>query len=121
MLAPAVMGAFGADRGGRLFFTLVLTLYLLIDGKRLYAWLLAYVPRTHRDRMAVTVDEVSEVIYAYVRGQVITSAAFAGFAAIMLHAFHVPAALPLAVFAGLCDVIPVVGIVIATAPAVLLA
>jgi predicted PurR-regulated permease PerM len=111
----AVMGAAG------IFFTLVLTLYLLIDGKRLYAWLLAYVPRKHRDRMAETVDEVSEVVYAYVRGQVITSIAFALFAALVLHLFRVPAAWPLAIFAGLCDVIPVVGIVIATLPAAFLA
>ena len=32
-----------------------------------------------------------------------------------------PAAVPLAILAGLCDVIPVVGIIIATVPAVLLA
>src|SRR6185369_907157 len=31
---------------------LVLTLYLLLDGKRAYAWLLAYVPRHHRKKMA---------------------------------------------------------------------
>jgi predicted PurR-regulated permease PerM len=35
--------------------------------------------------------------------------------------FHVPAAIPLALFAGLCDVVPMVGIVIAVAPAFVLA
>ena len=103
------------------FFILVLTLYLLLDGKRLYAWLLAYVPRRHRDKMAVTVDEVTQVVTVYVRGQLIASALFTMFSAVMLSAFKVPAALPLALLAGLCDVIPVVGIVIAAVPAVLLA
>jgi predicted PurR-regulated permease PerM len=103
------------------FFILVLTLYLLLDGKRLYAWLLAYVPRRHRDKMATTVDGVTQVVTVYVRGQLIASALFAAFSAVMLSAFQVPAALPLALLAGLCDVIPVVGIVIAAVPAVLLA
>ena len=103
------------------FFVLVATLYLLLDGKRLYAWLLAYVPRAHREKMAETVSGVSDVVYAYVRGQLVTSFAFALFAALVLHLLGVPAALPLALLAGACDVIPVVGIVIATAPAALLA
>lgn len=118
---PLVWGTTALSGGVSIFFTLILTLYLLLDGKRLYAWLIAYIPRVHRDRMAVTMDEMSVVIYAYVRGQVITSVLFAMFAAIVLHVFAVPAALPLAILAGLCDVIPVVGIIIATVPAALLA
>jgi predicted PurR-regulated permease PerM len=71
--------------------------------------------------MAQTAEEVSEVVYAYVRGQMITSALFGAYTLIVLHVFHVPAALPLAVLAGVCDVIPLVGIILATLPAVLLA
>lgn len=99
----------------------IIALYLLLDGRRLYAWMLAYVPRRHRDKMARTVPEVSEVIFGYALGQVITSALFAAFAAIVLWLLGVPAPLPLALIAGVCDVIPVVGIVIATAPAVIMA
>jgi predicted PurR-regulated permease PerM len=102
------------------FFVIISTLYLLLDGKRLYAWLLAYVPRTHRPRVAATIPEVSMVITAYVRGQAVTSALFGLFAALLLHVCHVPAALPLAVFAAACDVIPVVGVIIAVAPAMML-
>jgi predicted PurR-regulated permease PerM len=104
-----------------MFLTIVITLYLLLDGKRLYAWLIAYVPRRHRENVAVTAAEVSIVLHAYVRGQVITSALAALFAAILLSVFRVPGALPLALFAGMCDVIPVVGVIIATVPAALLA
>lgn len=99
----------------------ITALYLVLDGKRLYAWLLAYVPRKHRAKMARTVPEVSAVVYGYVRGQLLTSALFAAFTALVLWWLHVPASLPLALLAAICDVIPVVGIVIATAPAVLLA
>lgn len=99
----------------------IVALYLLLDGRRLYAWLLAYVPRRHRGKMARTVPEVSEVVFGYVRGQLLTSALFAVFTAVALSLLKVPAALPLALLAGICDVLPVVGIVLATAPAVLLA
>lgn len=104
-----------------MFFVFITTLYLLIDGKRLYAWVLAYVPRAHRPRVAETVPEVSRVVTGYVRGQLLTSVLFACVAAIILHLFQVPAALPLALLAGACDIIPVVGIIIATIPAALLA
>ena len=100
---------------------LILTLYLLFDGKRLYAWLLAYVPRSQRQRIARMAPEVSEVIRGYVQGQMLTSVLSAVFAWIVLRLFDVPAALPLAILAGVTDVIPVIGLVIAIVPAVLLA
>jgi predicted PurR-regulated permease PerM len=99
----------------------VVTLYLVIDGLRVYAWFLAYVPRKHRAKMAETAHEVCVVIRAYVRGQFVTCALFSLFTLIVLSVFRVPAAIPLALFAGLCDVIPMVGIVIAVAPAAILA
>lgn len=118
---PLALGSTAVSGVMAVFFTLILTLYFLLDGRRLYAWLLAYIPRRHRDKMAVTVDEVSEVVYAYVRGQVITSLLFSFYVAVVLSVFRVPAAVPLALLAGFCDVIPVVGIIIATIPATLLA
>lgn len=118
---PLALGTSALAVAFSMFFTMIVTLYLLLDGKRLYAWLIAYVPRKHRDDVAVTAEQVSVVVQAYVRGQVVTSALFAGFTAILLTSCRVPAALPLALVAGFCDVIPMVGVVIATAPAVLLA
>jgi predicted PurR-regulated permease PerM len=118
---PLALGSTALSGVLAVFFTLIVTIYLLLDGKRLYAWLIAYVPRIHRERMAITAEEVSLVVYAYVRGQAITSMLFAAYTAIVLYALAVPAAMPLAILAGLCDVIPVVGIIIATFPAVLLA
>jgi predicted PurR-regulated permease PerM len=100
---------------------LVLTIYLILDGRRVYAWLLAYVPREHRAKMSETVPEVSSVVRAYVGGQLITSLLFSVFVVILLSVFNVPAVVPLALFAGICDVVPMIGIVIAIAPAALLA
>ncbi len=100
---------------------LILTLYLLLDGRSLYAWILAFVPRTYRERLAATVDEVSKVVHAYVKGQLFAALLFAVFTAIVLTILRVPAAVPLAVIAGFCDIIPVLGILLATVAATLLA
>jgi predicted PurR-regulated permease PerM len=102
------------------FLVFIVTLYLILDGRRLYAWLLAYVPVQHRAKMAATVPEVCGVIRGYVRGQVITSVLFGAFAAAVLVILRVPAVIPLALLAALCDVIPVIGIIVATIPAALL-
>jgi predicted PurR-regulated permease PerM len=100
---------------------LVIALYLLLDGRRLYAWLLAYVPREHRKRVADTVPEVTSVIYAFVRGQAVVSAAFAVYTAIVLAVLGVPAVVPLSLVAAACDILPVVGVVLAIIPAAALA
>jgi predicted PurR-regulated permease PerM len=118
---PLALGTVALSGLVSMFFMLVVTIYLLLDGKRVYAWLIAYIPRRHRDRMAQTAEEVSEVVYAYVRGQAICSALFAVVTGVALSLLGVPAVVPLAILAGLCDVIPVVGVILATVPAVLLA
>jgi predicted PurR-regulated permease PerM len=64
-----------------------LTLYLLADGKRTYAWLLAYVPRRHRRKMARTIPEVTDVVIAYVQGQALTSFLYGLFTLVVLSAF----------------------------------
>ena len=61
------------------------------------------------------------IVGGYVRGQLITSAAMFAFTFTLLSVFRVPNALSLAVFAGLVDVIPFIGGLLATTPAVLMA
>ena len=100
---------------------LTLTLYLVADGKRTYAWLLAYVPRRHRKKMVSTIPEVSDVVIGYVQGQALTSVLYGTFALIVLTVLGVPAAVPLAVLAAVCDILPVIGVIASTLPAALLA
>lgn len=100
---------------------LILTLYLLLDGRSLYAWLMAFAPRAHRERLAVTNAEVSKMVHAYVGGQFLAAVLFAIFTGTVLTILGVPAVVPLAVIAGCCDVVPVLGILVATVPAALLA
>jgi predicted PurR-regulated permease PerM len=118
---PLEIGQTALSAAVTVVLVIVLSLYLLIDGRRLYAWLLAYVPRAHRARVAETVVGVAALTQAWVRGQLAISALFALFVGISLSVLEVEAVLPLALLAFVCDVIPVVGIIIATVPAALLA
>ncbi|HEY6064942.1 MAG TPA: AI-2E family transporter, partial [Thermoanaerobaculia bacterium] len=118
---PLLWGKIAVGVVALTFFLYVLSVYLLLDGKRVYAWLLAYVPRRYRARIARTVPEMSDVVFAYVGGQIITSILCTAVTFAALTAFHVPAALPLASLAGIADAIPIVGVVISTVPAVLMA
>ena len=112
---PTAVGAVAAS-----FLVVVLSLYLILDGRKVVAWLLAYVPRRHRGKMSAMVPEVFGVVKAYAIGQILTSVLFTVFCFVVLTAFHVPAALSLALFAGVCDAVPVAGIFIAMAAAALI-
>ena len=99
--------------------TLVLSFYLLADGKRAQGALYAVVPRDYHMRLARILHNLETIVGGYMRGQLITSAAIGVFTFLLLVICKVPNALSLALFAALADVIPFVGAVLASAPAVL--
>ena len=99
----------------------ILTLYLLLEGRRTWAWLVAYVPARNRDRVQETAEAARQSVLHYVVGNVLTSI-FAGVVVyIGLTMLKVPAALLLAALAGICDFVPVLGFIVSSVPAVLLA
>jgi predicted PurR-regulated permease PerM len=118
---PLSWGAVALEAAVSAVLAFVFVFYLLLDGKLLYAWLLAYVPRRHRKRMGAMLPEVQEVVATYVRTQVVLSTLFGLYVFVVLKALAVPAALPLALLAALCDAIPVLGILVSTSVASLLA
>ena len=101
------------------FTTIVLAFYILADGKRAQGAVFALVPRTHHLRLSRIILNLETIVGGYVRGQLITSAAIAVFTFGLLTALGVPNALSLAVLAGFADVIPFIGGLLATVPAVL--
>ena len=100
---------------------LVISLYLVIDGSKTYEWLLAFFSPLKRAKLRLTSGEISQVIFGYVSGQFITSALVMVYAFAVLAVLHVPGAFLLALLAGLLDVLPILGFIIATVPAFLLA
>ncbi len=97
---------------------IVLAVYLLADGQRALGVVYAVVPRDYHVRLARIIVGLETIVGGYVRGQLLTSAAITVFTFILLTLCGIEHALALAVFAGLTDVIPFVGGVLATAPAV---
>jgi predicted PurR-regulated permease PerM len=100
---------------------LILTIYLLVEGNRTYAWLAAYAPPAHRERVHITAREARRAIRAYAIGNIVTSVFATVFTLIVLSLLKVPAALLLAMLAGLFDFVPVLGFICSALPAVLLA
>jgi predicted PurR-regulated permease PerM len=118
--APRIVSAL-LTAGATTLFAFVLTLYLLVDGRRTYEWLIAYVPRAHRAQAEQTAGDVTDAVFAYVAGNLLTSLFAAVFVFVSLTLLKVPAPLMLAVLAGVCDFIPILGFFVALTPAVLIA
>jgi len=98
---------------------LFLSFYLLADGKRTQGALYALVPRAYHMRLARILQNLEAIVGGYMRGQIITSAALGVFTYLLLVFLNVPNALSLGLFATLADVIPFIGGLLASAPAVL--
>ena len=98
-----------------------LAFYFLADGKRTRGVLFAVVPRRYHMRLARIIHNFGLIVGGYMRGQLITSVALATFTFLLLAACGARNAVALALLAGLLDVLPFVGGVLATVPAVLTA
>lgn len=99
-----------------------MTAYLLVaDGERSLFRLVGFLPPAQRAKVRRAMPEISKVVSGYAIGQLITSVMFGVFTFIVCFALGVPQPLLLALLAAIADAIPIVGAVIATVPAVLLA
>jgi predicted PurR-regulated permease PerM len=101
--------------------TLVLSFYLLADGKRTQGVVFALVPRDYHMRLARILQNLETIVGGYMRGQLITCAAIGVFTFLLLIACHVSNALSLALFATIVDVIPFIGGLLVIVPAMLAA
>ena len=101
--------------------TLFLSFYILADGKRTQGVLYALVPRHYHMRLARILQNLEVIVGGYMRGQLITCAAIGLFTYLLLVVCKVPNALSIALFAAVADVMPFIGGLLATAPAVLAA
>jgi len=98
----------------------VLMLYFLIEGAETRDWLVAFVPARTRPKVHQTLIECERVIFAYVAGNVLTSIFATAVVGVSMTLLGVPAALLLAVVAGVCDFVHVIGLIVSSVPAILL-
>lgn len=100
---------------------LVLTFYLLLDAHRFQVILLRALQSRHRAPTRRIFAEMARVFGAYVRGQLIVALSLFALVSIALTIIGVPFALFLGAFAGLVELIPMIGPFAGALPALLLA
>ncbi len=97
----------------------VFSVYLVVDGPRLIEWGLAFFSPEKTTKLRQTLEEVSEIVFAYASGQFITSILSFLYSFAVLSLLKVPGALLLAMLAGIFDVLPVLGFFLAVVPAMI--
>lgn len=99
----------------------VLTSFFLVkDGEKIWAWLLAMLPRNARPKVQEAGERSWQTLGGYVRGQV-TIALFHGISiTVALFVFGVPLAAPLGVLVFLGSFIPIIGLIVAGSLCVLI-
>jgi predicted PurR-regulated permease PerM len=98
-----------------------LSLYIMTDRDRLRGGLYSIIPRADHIRLSRIMMNLEKIVGGYIRGQVITCALMASFMFILLVACGVPNALAIAVFGGVADVLPYIGIFLTMGPAIVAA
>ena len=114
-------GRSAARAAGMFMVALVLTVYLLIEWKVTVEWLIAFVPAAQRPKARRTLSEARATVFNYVLGNAITSVITAIATFVVLALLKVPAALVLAIIAGLFDFIPIVGFLLSLGVTAILA
>jgi predicted PurR-regulated permease PerM len=101
--------------------SIFLGLYMMIDRDHLRGGLYAIVPRSQHLRLSRVMMNLETIVGGYIRGQLITCVLMTVFMFLLLVACGVPSALAIAVFGGVADVLPYIGIFLTMGPAVAVA
>jgi len=115
LLAGVASGAFS------LVFILVLAFYLLKDAERIEQNLTRAIPEEYRDEAQRIKTELNDIWSSFLRGQVLLAIIIGTVTTIVLWILGVRNALLLGLLAGLLEVVPNLGPIIAMIPAVVVA
>lgn len=106
-----------------LLFSLVSVLFLsfffLMEGKRLREQTLSLVPARHRDRTRQVAEAIMQQVGRYMLGRLLVMIAVGILTGLGLWLLGVPYAMLLAAIAGLLDIVPFIGPLLAAVPGVL--
>jgi predicted PurR-regulated permease PerM len=94
---------------------IAMTGYLLSDSERLYRLLHEFIPDGFEPHIDPVLCGIERTVGGYMRGQVLTSVIFGGYATLLCLLLGVPNALLFGVIAAIGDIIPLVGMQLACA------
>lgn len=100
---------------------LIVSFYLLVYHDKLDRFAIAFFPRNLEPAVARVIAQIEEKLGAWLRGQVFLSFAVGGITWLTLTVLGIPFALPLALLAGILEIVPTMGPIIAAIPAVIVA
>jgi predicted PurR-regulated permease PerM len=119
LLFQAVSGVLGGLVG--VVSVVILTFYLLLQGGELMAGVIRFFPRDMRPHVAAVARQIAHKVSAWLSGEVILAGTIGGSAALGLFVMQVPYFYVLALIAAAGEVIPVVGPILASIPAIAVA
>ncbi|MDR5726048.1 MAG: AI-2E family transporter [Terriglobia bacterium] len=100
---------------------IVLTIYFLAEGEHVYKWFLSLIPPYRRERLDETLRRASERMGRWLLGQLALMLILGICSGIVFGAIHLRYAFALAVLMGAFNIIPVVGALVSTSVAMLVA
>jgi predicted PurR-regulated permease PerM len=114
MLGGAV-GLFRGVAGGifGVFSAIILTVYFILDGNRAFRWGLSMVPPQHRDRLERAMHRGENRMRHWLVGQSVLMLILGTLSCIAFAVLHLKYFVALALLAGLLNIIPIVGPVVA--------
>lgn len=98
---------------------LVISFYLLVDGPKIRARVFRLVPPQHHDKALFFEINASRVLGGYLRGQLIMAVTIGIMAGVGVALLGLPYPIVIGVLAGLFELVPMFGPILAAAPAVL--
>ncbi len=99
---------------------IILTLYLLIDSDRLHRMFAPLFSSKQRTKAEETSRSIAKISGQYIRGNLLISLICSILILIGLLLLHIPYAVPLAIFAGILDLLPLAGAIVGMLPSVIL-
>ncbi|GAB4258565.1 MAG: AI-2E family transporter [Thermoleophilia bacterium] len=104
-----------------LFLTFIYTLYLVSDGPRLAAGVRGLIPPAHHAELEALLARIARVWRAYFRGQLLMVTLFGTMVGLSLWLLGLPGALILGILAGVMDLVPSLGALVAGGLTVIMA
>lgn len=99
----------------------MLSFYFLLNEKVFHSWLKSFFIETHREKYTVIETKIHEALFGYIRGQALLGLLSGLFMWYIYYLFGIKYALVLAILIAIAQFVPIIGPIVAIAPALIIA